>query len=545
MKNFFYSSKSNLIFKKYPDIIPYLILLIIAVIFFETAPKNGAFWWSESPRNALNGAFVLDFIKEMPFTDPVNWAKQYYYQYPALTILFYPPMLYLFIAAFYFAFGVSHSSALACITVFCFFLGLGIYKLACRIVARPSAIAASILFFSSPEVIIWAQQIMLEIPMMTFAVWSAWFLIKYCETEKWQDLFICALLILSASYTKQIAAVIGLSFVVALVIGYGRQKFTSRHMLVIASFSILVLVPLVMMQIKFGAFNVVSVVNRPDFKTDHLSIENIFWYLKQFPKMMGWGLFFFSFFGIVGGCLNREWLAKKPDILIHVCWFSIGYIVMTAIHFKEPRHGIFLLIPLIFAAALFLDHILAKPYLRLAPPIVATFLLISTIIHNPTPRIEGYNTASDLIAQLAPHNANVLFAGNQDGNFIFNLRENENRRDIHIIRADKLFLNISIMPNHGLNPKDLTYDQIRQIINQLGISYVVTVPHIWSETAPMAYLAQILESKEFHEVKRLAVTGNTADNEVVIYKNLNPLPSKPVGFDMELRAIGMVLKGNQ
>jgi hypothetical protein len=146
---------------------------------------------------------------------------------------------------------------------------------------------------------------------------------------------------------------------------------------------------------------------------------------------------------------------------------------------------------------------------------------------------------------MAPQNAKVLFAGNQDGNFIFNIRQHKNRPDISIIRADKIFLNIAIMPNHGLNPKDFTYNQVQQTLNQLGISYVVTVPHIWSETQPMAYLAQILESKMFQEVSKIALTGNTSDTELLIYKNLNPLPRNPVGFDMELRGIGVFLKGTQ
>jgi hypothetical protein len=386
---------------------------------------------------------------------------------------------------------------------------------------------------------------MLEIPMMTFSVWSAYFLIKYCENEKWQDLFICAVLIISASYTKQMAAIIGLSFIVALLLGYGIRIFAARQMLLIAAFSILALVPLAFLQIKFGSFNVVSVVNRPDFQTDRLSFQNIFWYLKQFPSMMGWGLFLFSFLGVIVGFLYRERLAKKPDILIYICWFLIGYLAMTIIHFKEPRHGTFLLVPLTLAASLFLDRFLSAPYLRLTPPVIAILLLISTIVHHPTPRIDGYNKASDLIAEMAPQNAKVLFAGNQDGNFIFNIRQHKNRPDISIIRADKIFLNIAIMPNHGLNPKDFTYNQVQQTLNQLGISYVVTVPHIWSETQPMAYLAQILESKMFQEVSKIALTGNTSDTELLIYKNLNPLPRNPVGFDMELRGIGVFLKGTQ
>lgn len=381
--------------------------------------------------------------------------------------------------------------------------------------------------------------------MMAFSVWAAYFLMKYGDNKKWQDLFICALFILAAAYTKQIAAIIGLALAVALVIDHGVRKFIHiRHLGAIVVFVILGFIPLYIMQIKFGAFNVTSVANRADMQQmDRFSIENIFWYLQRFPQMMGLELFFISACGVVGAFLKRQWCSKRLDSLVYICWFSIGYVVMTAIHLKETRHGIYLLIPLTIAAALFLDRFFTAPQQRFAPPIIALLLFVHTALNNPTPIIDGYNKASDVIASLAPANAKVLFAGNQDGNFIFNVRQNKDRSDISVIRADKIFLNIAIMPALGLNPKDLTREQVRETINQLGVSYVVTVPHVWSEVAPMAYLADLLESKEFQEVSRIPLTGSTGVHEVVIYKNLNPLPANPVAFDMELRAIGMSLKG--
>src|SRR5712671_4560850 len=81
-----------------------------AILLFASSPHHGEFWWSDSPRHALNGAFIMDLIGSMP-SDPKTWAMQYYVQYPALTILFYPPLFYVTLAPFYALFGVSHSVA--------------------------------------------------------------------------------------------------------------------------------------------------------------------------------------------------------------------------------------------------------------------------------------------------------------------------------------------------------------------------------------------------------------------------------------------------
>ena len=88
------------------------VFLLGAVLLFVTAPHHGEFWWSDAPRHALNGVFVKDLIAAMP-AHPGAWAMQYYVQYPALTILFYPPLFYAISAPFYALFGVSHATAIA------------------------------------------------------------------------------------------------------------------------------------------------------------------------------------------------------------------------------------------------------------------------------------------------------------------------------------------------------------------------------------------------------------------------------------------------
>src|SRR5215469_7551088 len=75
------------------------VILGASMVLTATAPVDGDFWWSDSPRHALNGAFIKDFVAAMPWHDPKAWAINYYLQYPSLTILIYPPLFYVFEAA--------------------------------------------------------------------------------------------------------------------------------------------------------------------------------------------------------------------------------------------------------------------------------------------------------------------------------------------------------------------------------------------------------------------------------------------------------------
>ena len=108
----------------------FAIVVVVALLFLQ-APHGGAFYWSDAPRHALNGVFVKDLLLDLPLDDPAGYAYRYYAQYPALTILFYPPLFYAISAPFYALLGVSHEAAL-----FVVFLHYAAYGLGCFALAR-------------------------------------------------------------------------------------------------------------------------------------------------------------------------------------------------------------------------------------------------------------------------------------------------------------------------------------------------------------------------------------------------------------------------
>jgi hypothetical protein len=71
-----------------------IVLACACAILLLTAPTNGDFWWFEAPSHAMNGVFIRDFVAAMPWRDPVAFAIDYYMRYPAVTILFYPPLCF-------------------------------------------------------------------------------------------------------------------------------------------------------------------------------------------------------------------------------------------------------------------------------------------------------------------------------------------------------------------------------------------------------------------------------------------------------------------
>src|SRR5947209_623594 len=119
----------------------FTILFCAIAALFVTAPRDGSFWWSDAPRHALDGAFFLDLLRDHPIASLRQYAVDYYVKYPALTVLFYPPLFAVSEAVVFSVCGVSHSSAVITVMVFYLAAAFGAYLLARRWFDRWGALA--------------------------------------------------------------------------------------------------------------------------------------------------------------------------------------------------------------------------------------------------------------------------------------------------------------------------------------------------------------------------------------------------------------------
>ena len=140
----------------------------------------------------MDGAFYRDMARSLPLTHLKQWATDYYLQYPAVTVLFYPPCFAL-VEALFFAYLACHT-AVAQLTVSVFFLATayGTYFLTRRWVSRLAAFSTALLFIGTPGMALWGRQVMLEIPAITFLVWSAYFFFRYLDSGRPRDLYLVA-----------------------------------------------------------------------------------------------------------------------------------------------------------------------------------------------------------------------------------------------------------------------------------------------------------------------------------------------------------------
>ncbi|HVZ70364.1 MAG TPA: glycosyltransferase family 39 protein [Rhizomicrobium sp.] len=522
-----------------------LVFLLGVVCLFLTAPHHGEFWWSDSPRHALNGVFVKDLIANMP-ADPKQWAMQYYIKYPALTILFYPPLFYVISAPFYAIFGVSQATGLAVVMLHYIALALGLFVLARRWTSANTATLVGLSAMAAPGLALWGRQIMLEVPSLAFAVWAMVALQRYGENKRSILLYVTTFLLLCASYTKLNAVFLFAVVALTVLSSQKADTFKNKHVWIAAALTAFGLVPLIVLTLKFGAANVQSVMGIADSRVARDSIAGWIWYAQNLPGLIWWPLLVLAVAtpilfaaGILKSSLSRT------DTVLLVSWFVVGYVALSLIDLKEARHALLILPPVLISAGLASNAV----HFRRAGEILLTLVVVATGIYTwqcrPNPLITGYRQAAVWIGQHAPRDAIVVFSGKRDGSFIFNMRTLENRRDITTVRSDKLLLSIAVRRELGVKENNFSEREIADLLDRDGVSYVVAQDDFWTDLPVMKRLQNVLRSSHFQKVAEITVTSNVPapDHILSIYRNLGEVNPHPGPLQLDLPIIGKKVKG--
>jgi len=520
------------------------IFAVAAACLLATAPINGDFSWSDAPRHALNGAFLKDFLAAMPVTDPVQWAMNYYLQYPALTILFYPPLFYGFEAMSYALFGFSHFSAQFTVTIFDFLLAWGGYLIARSWLPRGEAVASGLLLVAAPEIAFWGRQVMLDIPAIAGVAFSTHFFIRYLKTERLLQLFFALAFMLGAIYTKYDVVFIAPVFGLTLIVEKGWRILLNKGVLLSTGGFVLAMVPALALTLRFGAVNVQSVGGRVG-DTPIGSLEAWLYYPSHLPQMLGWPAFVLAGIGLAVVLLARPPELERGVARLMLYWLLAGYLFFSAIGVREPRHFLPVLVPLVFLASAAIHRL--APAARSAP--LACALALGTFVYSlflyPPPAVAGYKEVADYVADHAAQNTIVLFSGYRDGNFVFNIRAREDRRDLFVVRADKLLLRISVERERGVGQVGLSEEQIATLLRDLGVGLIVVQPGFFEDLREMQRFAAVLKRPDFERVATFPITapGTHEDLEIQIFRPTYAVVPHRQKLELEIPLFGGSMRG--
>ena len=523
-----------------------LVLLASAVgVLFITSPQHGDFWWSDAPRHAIDGVFYYDLLKELPLFRLKEYAMDYYVQYPALTVLFYPPMFPAVEALFFAIFGVSHFTAQLAVAFFYLLAVWGAYALSRFWFNRVLSFSIALAFAGMPEVALWGRQVMLEIPACAFLFWACYALLRYLDSDRLKWLYLCAALLVGGVYTKQTVAFILPVFLGMMWAKRGKAILRDRHIWGTAALLAVAIAPLAVISLRFGHVNVNSVVGGSWNTVPVFSLKGWLFYAQQIPAQIGWPATVLAVVYVAGSALRPEW--RRQPFAFLVAWFLSGYVLFSLVALKEPRHTVFILLPMAFFAVSGLRHLLARvPAHPIGVAVCAILMFSYTVASKPVPAVSGYRQAADYVARHAPPNSVVLFSGYRDGSFIFNMRAREDRRDLWVLRSDKLLLRVTQRRELGVTELPLSESDIEQLIRDYGVTYVVNQPNFWDDLAAMQRFQKVLSSESFEKVHVIPVTSNTGheDRQLDIYRNTQPVSTSKSLIKLELPIINATVEGS-
>lgn len=522
----------------------YAILLLAAICaaLYLALPRAGDIWMPDAARHALNGAFVLDLLKAAPLHDPVGFAYEYYRQWPALTILFYPPLFQGVMAVFYAVFGVSEATALLPQFIALFGLACGGYTLSRTWMDPPAALAVALLTIGTPEIAFWGRQIVLDIPAYAFIVWAAVFHLRFLRGGTVRNFYLAVLLVLAAAYTKYNAVFFALPLAVSVVIVRGWRFVISPPAIKAALAGGVLLLPLAVVFFKFAAYNLAQATHDAP---PRWSSADLLFYFRLLPSILTWPVVAGGVLGVALWIVRPDPRFDRPSRVLMMSWLVIGFGFYTAVALKEPRHILMATFPLLLAAVQALDRLPLIPALKAVVPVAAAGAVFAVGVIPPPPAVTGYREAALEVAAIAPRESNVAFWGRLDGTFIYAMRAYSGRSDLGVVRLDKVLLSdLNVALERGFTEKAVTPDEIATMLRDLHAQYVVVQPSYGSSIGVIGALNTALQSDKFVEVKRIPMTSNRRlehVTELVIYRLKEDVPAGRVAPPMDVKLINRSL----
>jgi hypothetical protein len=530
---------------KYQTMLVTAILLIAVSLLTLSAPQSGDFWFSDAPRHAMDGIFWRDFFSDLPIFNAKQYAFDYYLKYPALTILLYPPGFAWTAAVVYAVFGISSLSAQLVVGIHYLAAAIGAFFLVRRWLGARSALAVSLLFIGIHEVALWGRQVMLEIPTYAFALWCAHFFLKYTDTKKPAYLYLSILLLTAGAYTKQTIVFLGAVFAVSLLHGFGWRIIRNKDVWIAFFMCVVLLAPLAFMGMAFGDVNIRNVISGFSEGMSRLSLKNWLYYFTALPRQLGWPILTAACLYPLISLIKRKWQLPPIVLGFFIAWICCGYIFFSLLAVKEPRHSLLILFPFTLFAILAVRGILKTKYGTLLAVAFSVFNLATVVAFDKVPYVAGYREAAQYVCQHAPRNSSILFAGQRDGSFIFNMRVNPAGKDLYILRADRLLTKVIVYYNADTPQIPMTIQDMRRLIKDYGISYVVYQSNFWHSLKNFQILKSVLQLPSYKLINKVPIEANVSheDMELEIYQNLEWERIQDIPVKLDIPTIGMEIEG--
>jgi len=508
----------------------FITTAIFILVVFVSIPhlSNPHFFAPDADRIAMDGVFLLDFIKDLPgsIMNLYEYTITYYAKYPALSIGYRPIVFQLVEAAFYFVFGYSYLSAKMAGLLF-LFVGMFFWHQLIKEVYNSSyALISLLLWLTNPMVYKYAQLTALEIPTLSMCIVCMYYLHKYESNPSRFYAVALGIIVVLALWTNQKSG-----FLLALILLYPIAKKNAALLIskttIASGFIILIgLVPLILITLKFGSQNLSQSIGLTDLNWQQYELDyfkNIFY------------LYRFHFSGImlililIG--MISSFIARDGRCLMFVSCILCVYLFFTIIKVKAPRYSMYWIPCFSIFACIGLEKTVCclnnllkikRAYLKQLIYALPILFQLSLFPDVSVGYARGYEQAAEYVLYNTKSPV-IFFHGWANGQFIFFIRKHDPDMNAIVLRGSKTITSSSIVYSNKLQVHLIDTHQIYKYLLDNDAHFVVVESKNTSGLTIYDDLRQLLrDNSRFKFHRSIPVDSNIsklADQQLLIYEN--------------------------
>lgn len=525
-----------------------------------TGNLGSEFWWPDAARHAMDGAFVLDFVRDLPSSLALRqYAIEYYARYPCLGLVQYPPVFAVVEAVVFALFGVGLMTARVTVAAFGACGAVFGYKLARRFVGRLGAAVFVLVIFGAPGVVWWSREVMLEVPVIAMLLIASYYFVAYVDGERRSHCIVAGVLLALAVLTKQTACVLGPVWAAYAVWRRGWRVALRKEVLVAVAILAVLLGPFAAATWTYAKVNVGQSVGNLSGGMGHsrTSWEGVSFYVVHAHRQVGWlglALVALSVLGAVGaGVLRRPFFrsseARRAAVL-GALWAGTCWVVFTfVVAHKDSRFIIIWLPGLALVAAAGADALsamggvgrslawvaVAACSLRAGGQMTGASRLWG---EDNAPWIRGPGAAARRLAGV-PRGTVIFYSGYDNGNFIFAVRCLDPERRAVVLRGTKMLVTLATEKEHGMRVLARTREDIASLFRLYGVRYVVLEepsPKLLALAPVFGELSGLVRSDGFRCIGHVPMDTNlpARARRLGIYEVKDPQPALGDVLSVEL-----------
>jgi hypothetical protein len=525
-----------------------IFVLLVMTILLLRGIGNINLGYPDADRLLMDGVFIHDFLEDLPLTNIYQYTIEYYAQYPALSIGYRPPFFPFVEGVFNSLFGVNIWSSRLALLAFAI-TGISCwFDLLRRSYDTNIAISASLLLVTTPFFATWGWYTMSELPVLSMMMITCYFFFRYTKNENSVFLYAAVFAFCLSVWTKQ-TAVFQIIWFVFYILYKGRLlDYLKRKEIWISIVIILVLlIPLMTITLWLGNQNLEQSIGSPGNGLSSVSRLSWWNFSSLFKNLINIQItkpvFLLSMVGFGMALYNRDHQFVFFGLLI-----VSTYIFFTGILIKDPRYTMYWMPAFTLLAVLPLYYLKKiKAFKRFGWAIVITILIyqINKTYEKQLDYATGYDSAAQYVLQNCGESPAVLFDGYNNGYFTYFMRALDQKRSMIVLRGDKLLSSSSIFSNHRLEIHAFSQKDIKNIIDEFGISCIVIESRETSNIEIHRIFREYLSSGPFQLVNEIIVDSNRVhlkNQSLKIYRYLQLKPPTADYLIINLPVVGQILK---